>query len=89
VKLSYNALPEVSYWWADGYADFDGAQSLRLKQDLASLQAWHRQRELPRYRELLLTLARWTAEEPEAAELCSLVPLAPGCAQAWPSRARP
>lgn len=89
VKLSYNALPEVSYWWADGYADFDGTQSLQLKQDLASLQTWHRQRELPRYRELLLTLARWTAEEPDGAQLCGLVPLARERAQALAEQSAP
>ena len=29
VRLAYNNLPTVSYWWLDGYVDFDGAQSLR------------------------------------------------------------
>lgn len=74
VKLSYNALPEVTYWWADAYADFNGEQSLRLKQDLADLQAWHRSRELPRYRELLQNLERLAGTEPDADQLCSLLP---------------
>lgn len=73
VKLSYNALPEVSYWWADAYGDFNGEQSLRLKQDLADLQAWHRTRELPRYRDLLQSLERLTSTEPDASQLCSLL----------------
>ncbi len=25
IKIGYNNLPELSYWWLDGYVDFDGA----------------------------------------------------------------
>ncbi len=89
VKLSYNALPEVSYWWADAYGDFNGEQSLRLKQDLADLQAWHRTRELPRYRELLLNLERLTSTEPDAAQLCSLLPPARERLQALAEQSAP
>lgn len=89
VKLSYNALPEVSYWWADAYADFNGEQSLRLKQDLADLQAWHRSRELPRYRELLQNLERLTNTEPDAAQLCSLLPPARERLQALAEQSAP
>lgn len=89
VKLSYNALPEVSYWWADAYGDFNGEQSLRLKQDLADLQAWHRTRELPRYRELLLNLERLTSTEPDAALLCSLLPPARERLQALAEQSAP
>ena len=89
VKLSYNALPEVTYWWADAYGDFNGEQSLRLKQDLADLQAWHRTRELPRYRELLLNLERLTSTEPDATQLCSLVPPARERLQALAEQSAP
>lgn len=89
VKLSYNALPEVTYWWADAYGDFNGEQSLRLKQDLADLQAWHRTRELPRYRELLLNLERLTSTEPDAAQLCSLLPPARERLQALAEQSAP
>ena len=89
VKLSYNALPEVSYWWADAYADFNGEQSLRLKQDLADLQAWHRTRELPRYRELLQSLERLTGTEPDATQLCSLLPPARERLQALAEQSAP
>lgn len=89
VKLSYNALPEVTYWWADAYGDFNGEQSLRLKQDLADLQAWHRSRELPRYRELLINLERLTGTEPDAAQLCSLLPPARERLQALAEQSAP
>ncbi|MDD0810290.1 DUF6279 family lipoprotein [Curvibacter sp. RS43] len=74
LKLGYNALPDFGYWWADAYVDFDSEQSLRLKQDLKDLQAWHRQQELPRYRELLQTLERRVTGEVTAEQLCELVP---------------
>jgi hypothetical protein len=53
IKLAYNNLPEVSYWWLDGYLDFDGAQTLRVRDELAQLLAWHRQNELPKIVTLL------------------------------------
>lgn len=53
LKLAYNNLPELSYWWLDGYLDFGGAQTPRVRDDLAELLAWHRRHELPRLVELL------------------------------------
>jgi len=53
LKLAYNNLPELCYWWLDGYLDFDGAQTPRVRDDLAELLAWHRRHELPRLVELL------------------------------------
>ena len=49
VKLGYNNAPEISYWWLDGYFDFNSSQSSKLRQELISVQAWHRQNELPAY----------------------------------------
>jgi hypothetical protein len=53
VRLAYNNLPTVSYWWLDGYVDFDGAQSLRAREELDTLLAWHRREELPQVLALL------------------------------------
>ena len=53
VKLAYNNLPEVSYWWLDGYLDFDAEQTPRVRDELAQLLAWHRQNELPKIVALL------------------------------------
>ncbi|VTU18685.1 hypothetical protein H6CHR_01030 [Variovorax sp. PBL-H6] len=53
LKLAYNNFPELSYWWLDGYLDFNGAQMPRVRDDLAELLAWHRRHELPRLAELL------------------------------------
>ena len=53
IKLAYNNAASVGYWWLDGYVDFDQAQSVQLRADLARLQLWHRTTELPRYVDLL------------------------------------
>lgn len=48
IKLAYNNLPELSYWWLDAYLDFDGSQTPKVRDELAQLLSWHRQNELPR-----------------------------------------
>ncbi|WP_256856555.1 DUF6279 family lipoprotein [Variovorax sp. KK3] len=53
IKLAYNNLPELSYWWLDGYLDFDGSQTPRVRDELAELLAWHRRNELPKVAALL------------------------------------
>ena len=75
LQFGYNSLPSLGYWWADGYVDFTDAQSLRVKQDLSDLQAWHRHQELPRVLELLKQ-AEALAAQPEvsASQVCALVP---------------
>jgi hypothetical protein len=54
VRLGYNAAPEFAFWWLDGYADFDDAQSLRVRDGLAQWFAWHRRTQLPDYAALLV-----------------------------------
>jgi hypothetical protein len=53
VKLGYNTLPELAYWWLDGYADFEDVQRPQVRGELSRLHAWHRQGELPRLAGLL------------------------------------
>ncbi|MFT3953379.1 MAG: DUF6279 family lipoprotein [Piscinibacter sp.] len=54
VRFGYNQGPELAYWWLDGYADFDDAQSLRVRDALAQWFAWHRRTQLPDYAGLLV-----------------------------------
>lgn len=70
VKLAYNNLPELGYWWVDGYADLDDAQSVQLRSDLARLHDWHRVHELPRAADLLLQIQRDTPANTTAQEVC-------------------
>jgi hypothetical protein len=53
VRLGYNNLPDIAYWWLDGYADFTDTQAATARDSLARLHAWHRREELPRLAELL------------------------------------
>ena len=53
LKLGYSTLPDLTYWWLDGYVDFNDAQEPQVRADLARLHAWHRQQELPRFAEVL------------------------------------
>ncbi len=72
IKLSYNNAPEITYWWLDGYLDFDGTQARRLRADLVTLQAWHRQIELPRYITVLEKLQFMATSSVSPTQVCTL-----------------
>ncbi|HYF43429.1 MAG TPA: DUF6279 family lipoprotein [Ramlibacter sp.] len=74
VKLGYNNLPEVTYWWLDGYVDFEDGQDQRVREDLARLHTWHRGAELPRYGELLQRMERLAAKDLVPAQVCAFEP---------------
>ena len=61
VRLGYWQAPNLLYWWIDGYADLNEAQSARVRQDSDRFMAWHRAEELPRY---IALLRRWQAMAP-------------------------
>ena len=58
IKLAYNNLPELGYWWLDGYFDFGDDQAQWVREDIARLHAWHRTNELGRYVVLLQRMER-------------------------------
>lgn len=72
IKLAYNNAPEFAYWWLDGYVDFSDEQSLLVRRELASLQQWHRTRELPRIAELLQKAQRMASGEISTASVCAM-----------------
>lgn len=53
IKLGYNALPDLTYWWLDAYVDFDDTQAPQVRAALADLHAWHRQEQLPQLADML------------------------------------
>ena len=73
VKLGYNNLPEVAYWWLDGYVDFSEAQAPRAREALARLQQWHRSEELPRYVQWLREAEGLAGGDIGPAQACALV----------------
>ena len=74
IKVGYNALDELGYWWLDGYFDFSNEQSARVQEDLDRLHAWHRARELPRLAELLGRAERLAPGPVTPEQACAFVP---------------
>jgi hypothetical protein len=72
IRLAYNNLPTVSYWWLDGYLDFDSEQNPKVRDELAQLQAWHRQNELPRIAVLLQEAQALAPGEVTPAQVCAM-----------------
>lgn len=70
VKLAYNNLPDITYWWIDGYADLGEVQSVQLRNELARLQAWHRANELSPIAELLQQIQRDARNDTSAEAVC-------------------
>jgi len=64
LRLGYNQGPSLAFRWLDGYAEFDDAQSLRVRVALDEWFAWHRRTQLPDYADLL---ARAQTELPNSA----------------------
>lgn len=70
VKLGYNNLPEIGYWWIDGYADLGEVQSVQLRRDLARLHAWHRANELLQAADLLQQVQLGAQSDTSAQDVC-------------------
>ncbi|MES3011613.1 MAG: DUF6279 family lipoprotein [Pseudomonadota bacterium] len=70
--LVYNNAPELVHWWLDGYVDLDTAQSVQVRSELADIQQWHRQTELPRLATLLRSTAQRMPEPLTADAVCSV-----------------
>jgi hypothetical protein len=74
IKLGYDSLGQLGYWWLDGYVDFDETQSAAVRDDLARIHAWHRANELPRYVQLLQQFERMAPADVSAAQACAFEP---------------
>lgn len=72
IKLAYNNLPTVSYWWLDGYLDFDAGQTPKVRDELAQLLAWHRQNELPRLGAMLQDAQTLAPGEVTPEQVCAV-----------------
>lgn len=53
VRLGYNQAPTLTYWWLDGYVDFDDAQTHRAHLAIERWFDWHRRTQLPDHATLL------------------------------------
>jgi len=71
LKLGYNKVDSLAYWWLDGYADFSSAQSAKLQPALEQLMRWHREQELPSYAALLQQAQGLAGDNIAPAQVCS------------------
>jgi hypothetical protein len=70
VKLSYSNGAQLSWWYLDGYLDFNSAQTPSVKQGLQELFAWHRSTQLGDYAGLLVQAQQAVTEPTTAAATC-------------------
>lgn len=73
IKLGYNNIDEIAFWWLDGYIDFIDDQEARVREDLARLHRWHRANELPRFAVLLHDMEEATSADITPARVCGFV----------------
>jgi Family of unknown function (DUF6279) len=72
VKLAYNQAPDLTYWWLDGYFDFNDQQTPKVRDELTKLFAWHRSSELPKTADLLAQAAQLASGDITAGQACRL-----------------
>ena len=73
IKLGYNNLADLAYWWLDGYVEFSDEQALRVRDDLARLHLWHRSNELPRFAELLHGVEELAPGDVTSGQTCAVL----------------
>lgn len=71
VKLGYNQMPTVAYWWLDSQLSLRGEQTEQVQAGLVQLQQWHREKELPLYVNLLQKLQDMSARDIDAQQVCA------------------
>lgn len=72
VKLGYQQLPTLSYWWLDSTVSFNASQSTATKQALEHLHQWHRSEELPAYADLLQRVQTLSAGPVQTDQVCRI-----------------
>jgi hypothetical protein len=71
IKVGYQQLPTLSYWWLDSTVSFNSEQSVRVKEALEQLHQWHRREELTAYAQFLQNQTPWSNSSAEATQVCS------------------
>ena len=71
IRLAYNQAPSLTYWWIDGYADLNEAQTVQMRRDIDSFFAWHRSSELPGYIARLQQWQRLAQTDSQADQVCA------------------
>lgn len=72
IKLGYNQLPDITYWWLNSYIDTNGQQTPRVRDEITSVHAWHRQTELPKVVALTQSLQQLAAGPVTEQQTCAV-----------------
>jgi len=70
LRLAYTQAGEFSYWWLDGYVDFDESQTPQARDAIDQWFAWHRRSQLPDYADLLQRAAGEALQDVTPARAC-------------------
>jgi hypothetical protein len=70
LRIGYSQAPDVAYWWLDGYVDFNGDQTPRVREALKQWFAWHRRTQLPDYAAQLARAQTELAADTTPARAC-------------------
>lgn len=73
IKLGYQQLPTLSYWWLDSTVSFSGTQSDQAKAAINQLYQWHRREALPTYAKWLQNTQQLSAGPVQADQLCKVL----------------
>ena len=72
IKLGYQQLPTLSFWWLDNAISFNDIQTDRAKEALATVYRWHRGQELATYSDLLQRVSELSQNNLQASQVCSV-----------------
>jgi hypothetical protein len=72
LKLAYNQLQTLAYFQLTDSFDFNDAQTLKVRDGLAGLHAWHRKNELPKYAARLKALQDEVRKDVSAEQICAI-----------------
>jgi hypothetical protein len=72
IKLGYQQLPTLSYWWLDSTVSFSSAQTPAAKEAIDKLYQWHRREELAGYGEVLQRIGQLSSGPLQADQVCSV-----------------
>jgi hypothetical protein len=70
IKLGYQQLPTLSFWWLDSALSFNDSQTDRAKEALANVYRWHRGQELATYSDLLQRVSELSPNNLQASQVC-------------------
>ena len=70
LRIGYSQAADLTYWWLDGYADFNDDQTRRVREALAQWFVWHRRTQLPEYAQQLARAQTELRADTTAGRVC-------------------